>query len=62
MTARALRDRAGGLTDAPLVVGSDRSAVGNIGDHHLRAFTRQRIGIMNADTLGTACDNRGTSG
>ena len=26
MTARALRDRAGGLTDAPLVVGSDRSA------------------------------------
>ena len=36
-------------------------AVGNVGDHHTRAFGGERLRIMPADALGAAGDDRGFS-
>ncbi len=36
-------------------------AVGDVGDHHARAFGGERLRIMPADALGAAGDDRGFS-
>ncbi len=38
------------------------AAVGDIGDHHARAFGGERLRIVPADALGAASDDRGFSG
>ena len=38
------------------------AAVGDVGDHHARAFGGERLRIMPADALGAAGDDRGFSG
>ena len=39
----------------------DLLAVGDVGDHHARAFRSQRLRIVPADALGAAGDDRGFS-